>query len=136
MLESVWILLAVRLLMLMCQFSETGVMHSIQIYTKSNLYYQFDNYMYPIVLVNVVGKAVMLGEIINYVQSLQRQVEVNFHYQFTTGMTHFLQFMSMKLPTVNPQVDLNSLPNVLPKDAQKQELARQVHLSARQVEVW
>ncbi|XP_020405733.1 transcription factor bHLH49 [Zea mays] len=42
----------------------------------------------------------MLGEIINYVQSLQRQVE----------------FMSMKLATVNPQVDLNSLPNVLPKD--------------------
>jgi hypothetical protein len=39
-------------------------------------------------LFQVVGKAVMLGEIINYVQSLQRQVEVNFHYQFTTGMTH------------------------------------------------
>jgi len=35
MLESVWILSAVRLLMLMCQFSETGVIHSIQIYTKS-----------------------------------------------------------------------------------------------------
>ncbi|AQK98733.1 Transcription factor bHLH62 [Zea mays] len=49
----------------------------------------------------VVGKAVMLDEIINYVQSLQRQVE----------------FLSMKLATVNPQLDFNSLPNLLlPKD--------------------
>ncbi|XP_062207869.1 transcription factor bHLH62-like isoform X1 [Phragmites australis] len=48
----------------------------------------------------VVGKAVMLDEIINYVQSLQRQVE----------------FLSMKLATVNPQLDFNNLPNVLPKD--------------------
>ncbi|KAI4379197.1 hypothetical protein MLD38_005524 [Melastoma candidum] len=37
----------------------------------------------------VTGKAVMLDEIINYVQSLQRQVE----------------FLSMKLATVNPQID-------------------------------
>ncbi|KAG0459800.1 hypothetical protein HPP92_022928 [Vanilla planifolia] len=37
----------------------------------------------------VTGKAVMLDEIINYVQSLQRQVE----------------FLSMKLATVNPQFD-------------------------------
>ncbi|XP_015688052.1 transcription factor bHLH77 isoform X1 [Oryza brachyantha] len=48
----------------------------------------------------VVGKAVMLDEIINYVQSLQRQVE----------------FLSMKLATVNPQLDFNNLPNLLPKD--------------------
>lgn len=39
----------------------------------------------------VTGKAVMLDEIINYVQSLQRQVE----------------FLSMKLATVNPHLDLN-----------------------------
>ncbi|KAI7738950.1 hypothetical protein M8C21_007339, partial [Ambrosia artemisiifolia] len=37
----------------------------------------------------VTGKAVMLDEIINYVQSLQRQVE----------------FLSMKLATVNPRMD-------------------------------
>ncbi|XP_078447370.1 transcription factor bHLH49-like [Wolffia australiana] len=39
----------------------------------------------------VTGKAVMLDEIINYVQSLQRQVE----------------FLSMKLATVNPLLDFN-----------------------------
>ncbi|KAF3456710.1 hypothetical protein FNV43_RR01364 [Rhamnella rubrinervis] len=39
----------------------------------------------------VTGKAVMLDEIINYVQSLQRQVE----------------FLSMKLSTVNPRMDVN-----------------------------
>ncbi|XWS22299.1 hypothetical protein CRYUN_Cryun29cG0022100 [Craigia yunnanensis] len=39
----------------------------------------------------VTGKAVMLDEIINYVQSLQQQVE----------------FLSMKLATVNPRVDFN-----------------------------
>ncbi|KAL6342666.1 hypothetical protein AAG906_013072 [Vitis piasezkii] len=39
----------------------------------------------------VTGKAVMLDEIINYVQSLQRQVE----------------FLSMKLATVNPRMDFN-----------------------------
>lgn len=39
----------------------------------------------------VTGKAVMLDEIINYVQSLQRQVE----------------FLSMKLAAVNPRLDLN-----------------------------
>ncbi|XP_048435621.1 transcription factor bHLH62 isoform X1 [Pyrus x bretschneideri] len=39
----------------------------------------------------VTGKAVMLDEIINYVQSLQCQVE----------------FLSMKLSTVNPRMDLN-----------------------------
>nr|XP_043610898.1 transcription factor bHLH62-like [Erigeron canadensis] len=40
----------------------------------------------------VTGKAVMLDEIINYVQSLQRQVE----------------FLSMKLATVNPSLDFDS----------------------------
>ncbi|KAJ3688540.1 hypothetical protein LUZ61_017704 [Rhynchospora tenuis] len=50
----------------------------------------------------VTGKAVMLDEIINYVQSLQRQVE----------------FLSMKLATVNPQLDFNTLPNLLSKDGQ------------------
>lgn len=40
----------------------------------------------------VTGKAVMLDEIINYVQSLQRQVE----------------FLSMKLSTVNPRMDFNA----------------------------
>eukprot|EP00250_Pteridium_aquilinum_P013644 c21477_g1_i1 orf=490-2478(+) len=39
----------------------------------------------------VTGKAVMLDEIINYVQSLQRQVE----------------FLSMKLAAVNPRVEFN-----------------------------
>ncbi|XP_029117287.1 transcription factor bHLH62 [Elaeis guineensis] len=47
----------------------------------------------------VTGKAVMLDEIINYVQSLQRQVE----------------FLSMKLATVNPRLDFN-MENLLPKD--------------------
>ncbi|EHA8592409.1 transcription factor bHLH77 [Cocos nucifera] len=48
----------------------------------------------------VNGKAVMLDEIINYVQSLQRQVE----------------FLSMKLATVNPRLDFNNVANLLPKD--------------------
>ncbi|KAL6843621.1 hypothetical protein ACP4OV_026683 [Aristida adscensionis] len=39
----------------------------------------------------ITGKAVMLDEIINYVQSLQRQVE----------------FLSMKLATVNPELGFN-----------------------------
>ncbi|CAN0923493.1 Transcription factor bHLH49 [Linum grandiflorum] len=47
----------------------------------------------------VTGKAVMLDEIINYVQSLQRQVE----------------FLSMKLATVNPRLDFN-LEGLLTKD--------------------
>ncbi|CAA6668194.1 unnamed protein product [Spirodela intermedia] len=47
----------------------------------------------------MTGKAVMLDEIINYVQSLQRQVE----------------FLSMKLATVNPRLDLN-LESLLAKD--------------------
>uniref|UniRef100_A0A0E0BIM9 BHLH domain-containing protein n=1 Tax=Oryza glumipatula TaxID=40148 RepID=A0A0E0BIM9_9ORYZ len=47
----------------------------------------------------VTGKAVMLDEIINYVQSLQRQVE----------------FLSMKLSTVNPQLDFD-VDKFIPKD--------------------
>ncbi|KAI4387550.1 hypothetical protein MLD38_005375 [Melastoma candidum] len=47
----------------------------------------------------VTGKAVMLDEIINYVQSLQRQVE----------------FLSMKLATVNPRIDSN-IEGLLAKD--------------------
>ncbi|KAJ3701597.1 hypothetical protein LUZ61_005302 [Rhynchospora tenuis] len=47
----------------------------------------------------VTGKAVMLDEIINYVQSLQRQVE----------------FLSMKLATVNTPSDVN-MDNLLQKD--------------------
>ncbi|CAN8270488.1 unnamed protein product [Cochlearia groenlandica] len=40
----------------------------------------------------ITGKAVMLDEIINYVQSLQRQVE----------------FLSMKLATINPRMEFNT----------------------------
>ncbi|XP_052158479.1 transcription factor bHLH49-like isoform X1 [Oryza glaberrima] len=47
----------------------------------------------------VTGKAVMLDEIINYVQSLQRQVE----------------FLSMKLASVNPTLDFN-IERILSKD--------------------
>ncbi|CAK7348925.1 unnamed protein product [Dovyalis caffra] len=47
----------------------------------------------------VTGKAVMLDEIINYVQSLQRQVE----------------FLSMKLSTVNPRMEIN-METLLSKD--------------------
>ncbi|CAA3001415.1 transcription factor bHLH62 [Olea europaea subsp. europaea] len=47
----------------------------------------------------VTGKALMLDEIINYVQSLQRQVE----------------FLSMKLASVNPRLDFE-MENLLSKD--------------------
>lgn len=47
----------------------------------------------------VTGKAVMLDEIINYVQSLQRQVE----------------FLSMKLAAINPRMDFN-VETLLSKD--------------------
>ncbi|PKA52990.1 Transcription factor bHLH49 [Apostasia shenzhenica] len=47
----------------------------------------------------VTGKAVMLDEIINYVQSLQRQVE----------------FLSMKLAAVNPRMEFN-IESLLTKD--------------------
>ncbi|KAK3118749.1 hypothetical protein QOZ80_9BG0706390 [Eleusine coracana subsp. coracana] len=49
----------------------------------------------------VTGKAVMLDEIINYVQSLQRQVE----------------FLSMKLSTVNPRLDVMDEDSFIQKDA-------------------
>lgn len=49
----------------------------------------------------VMGKAVMLDEIINYVQSLQRQVE----------------FLSMKLAAVNPCLDVN-IEGLLSKELQ------------------
>jgi hypothetical protein len=48
----------------------------------------------------VTGKAVMLDEIINYVQSLQQQVE----------------FLSMKLAAVNPRLDFN-VDSILKKEA-------------------
>lgn len=67
----------------------------------------------------------MLDEIINYVQSLQQQVEVRipliFGYitQFIANqfccLLHF-QFLSMKLATVNPQLDFSNLSTVLHKD--------------------
>ncbi|CAI9775825.1 unnamed protein product [Fraxinus pennsylvanica] len=47
----------------------------------------------------ITGKAVMLDEIINYVQSLQQQVE----------------FLSMKLATVNPELDAD-IDRILSKD--------------------
>ncbi|KAJ4973614.1 hypothetical protein NE237_006788 [Protea cynaroides] len=52
----------------------------------------------------VTGKAVMLDEIINYVQSLQRQVE----------------FLSMKLAAVNPRLDF-SMEGLLAKDILKSQ---------------
>ncbi|KAJ9567708.1 hypothetical protein OSB04_003674 [Centaurea solstitialis] len=47
----------------------------------------------------ITGKAVMLDEIINYVQSLQQQVE----------------FLSMKLATVNPELNID-IDHILSKD--------------------
>ncbi|KAK9062568.1 hypothetical protein SSX86_019755 [Deinandra increscens subsp. villosa] len=61
----------------------------------------------------VTGKAVMLDEIINYVQSLQRQVE----------------FLSMKLATVNPRMDLN-VEELLAKDIIESQLGRSGSLGA------
>ncbi|KAJ6853445.1 transcription factor bHLH49-like [Iris pallida] len=60
----------------------------------------------------VTGKAVMLDEIINYVQSLQRQVE----------------FLSMKLAGVDPSIDFN-IEGLLSKDLSLQQLlqSRGVH---------
>ncbi|KAF5751095.1 transcription factor bHLH63 isoform X1 [Tripterygium wilfordii] len=48
----------------------------------------------------ITGKAGMLDEIINYVQSLQRQVE----------------FLSMKLTAVNPRLDFNNIDNLFAKE--------------------
>ncbi|XP_051153009.1 transcription factor bHLH78-like [Andrographis paniculata] len=53
----------------------------------------------------VTGKALMLDEIINYVQSLQRQVE----------------FLSMKLASVNPSLDFN-MESLICKDMFQQQL--------------
>nr|GMD91364.1 transcription factor bhlh74 [Ipomoea batatas] len=50
----------------------------------------------------ITGKAVMLDEIINYVQSLQQQVE----------------FLSMKLATVNPELNFD-IERILSKDVSK-----------------
>lgn len=85
-------------------------------------------------LFQVTGKALMLDEIINYVQSLQRQVEVNRLKQrkfkscrcqkinlplfFLTNLCFFnvsWQFLSMKLASVNPGLDFN-MENLLSKD--------------------
>lgn len=51
----------------------------------------------------------MLDEIINYVQSLQRQVEVKkkCYCQYYCFLINSFQFLSMKLATVNPQLDFN-----------------------------
>ncbi|KAE9609340.1 putative transcription factor bHLH family [Lupinus albus] len=49
----------------------------------------------------ITGKAVMLDEIINYVQSLQQQVE----------------FLSMKLVTVNPELNFDIIEQILSKDS-------------------
>ncbi|XP_071720195.1 transcription factor bHLH62-like [Rutidosis leptorrhynchoides] len=61
----------------------------------------------------VTGKAVMLDEIINYVQSLQRQVE----------------FLSMKLATVNPRTDVN-MEALLSKDASMMNAMNHLDASA------
>lgn len=69
----------------------------------------------------------MLDEIINYVQSLQQQVEVGipltFGYRTQSArnsnqfccLLHF-QFLSMKLATVNPQLNFSNLSTLLHKD--------------------
>jgi hypothetical protein len=80
----------------------------------------------------VTGKAVMLDEIINYVQSLQRQVEVRM-ISSPSDITEFLlkehtnssefeqngllsqQFLSMKLSTVNPRLELD-VDSFIPED--------------------
>ncbi|KAI4964257.1 hypothetical protein ZWY2020_006798 [Hordeum vulgare] len=55
-------------------------------------------------LAKLVGKAIMRDEIINCVQLLQRQVE----------------FLSLKLATVHPQLDFNNLSNLLAIDMHHQ----------------
>ncbi|MQL83252.1 hypothetical protein Taro_015725, partial [Colocasia esculenta] len=63
----------------------------------------------------VTGKAVMLDEIINYVQSLQRQVEL---LRLTARLFVFPpQFLSMKLAAVNPRLDFN-IEGLLSKEVQ------------------
>jgi len=69
----------------------------------------------------ITGKAGMLDEIIKYVQSLQRQVEVCIYFTYIypsislvlahKHISNFfnlcLQFLSMKLAVVNPRLDFN-----------------------------
>ncbi|CAH8303669.1 unnamed protein product [Eruca vesicaria subsp. sativa] len=62
----------------------------------------------------VTGRAGMLDEIINYVQCLQRQVEVSNETMIISPLTKFrslnrdnlLQFLSMKLAVLNPELEL------------------------------
>lgn len=74
----------------------------------------------------MTGKAVMLDEIINYVQSLQRQVEVKtwmilillFEFELCVSDSVYsimFQFLSMKLATVNPRLEFN-MENFIAKD--------------------
>ena len=75
----------------------------------------------------------MLDEIINYVQSLQQQVEVRCRHQYSylfvpqnqslqfslnsnTIAVLLFQFLSMKLSTVNPELDFSTLSTLLHKD--------------------
>ncbi|XP_010248335.1 PREDICTED: transcription factor bHLH74-like isoform X2 [Nelumbo nucifera] len=74
----------------------------------------------------ITGKAVMLDEIINYVQSLQRQVESQ-EYSLTmvaadakTQADH-CKFLSMKLATVNPEINID-IEQILSKDVSKTEI--------------
>jgi hypothetical protein len=60
----------------------------------------------------VTGKAMMLDEIINYVQSLQRQVE----------------FLSMKLASVNPRLDFD-VENFLAKEVMVSQLLEVLYIS-------
>jgi hypothetical protein len=74
----------------------------------------------------------MLDEIINYVQSLQRQVEVWSLYSMNECLRIFhptkhielilcfLQFLSMKLATVNPQLGLG-IEGLVSKDVWNQK---------------
>ncbi|PHU16366.1 Transcription factor bHLH49 [Capsicum chinense] len=59
----------------------------------------------------VTGKALMLDEIINYVQSLQRQVE----------------FLSMKLASVNPRMDFH-IDNLLHKEISQPNVSLHQHV--------
>lgn len=76
----------------------------------------------------VTGKAGMLDEIINYVQSLQKQVEVSIAKFFFLAVKSLLsesnfncllsisfQFLSMKLAVLNPGLDFN-LDNFIAKE--------------------
>ncbi|THU64057.1 hypothetical protein C4D60_Mb01t22430 [Musa balbisiana] len=61
----------------------------------------------------ITGTALVLDEIINHVQSLQRQVEVRHlphHYHHSLSLNNFL---SMKLAAVNPRIDFSGLDHIL-----------------------